>query len=335
MQLAMFKEKQFGIIIAVAILVALVVLGNVFPVFFGPSNILNILSQSSVLAIMAIGLCFVIVVGGIDLSIVVSFDLGAMVAMLLLKAGIIWPIAFVAGLATGLLIGLINSFMVVKVKVSPFLTTLGTMLIGQSIEKIVTHGGDSIFISGMPGFFVFLGRGSVYLKQISEGSMVDFKFSVLLAILLAIVTYFVLCRTIFGRNLSAVGAQSAAAELSGVSVGRYVTYAFMISGVFSALAGLVAASVASGFVPMTGSYYMLDAIGAVFVGSIISKRKTANIQGTLVGVILFGIVANALNIAGVHYYWQNVVRGSLILIVLGFDGILGKNVLVKKKVAKI
>lgn len=80
---------------------------------------------------------------------------------------------------------------------------------------------------------------------------------------------------------------------------------------------------------------MLDAIGAVFVGSIISKRKTANIQGTLVGVILFGIVANALNIAGVHYYWQNVVRGSLILIVLGFDGILGKNVLVKKKVAKI
>lgn len=292
------------------------------PSFLSISNFANILSQSSVLALVAIGLCFVVAGGGIDLSVAVSFDIGAMVAVMMLQEGFDWLPAIILGLAAGALVGLFNSFFVVKIKITPFLVTLGTLFIGESIEKIFTRGGEPIYLPGMNEIFKFLGRGSLLVLETENGGRIDFKFSILLALLTAFVAHFLLKRTIFGRHLYALGSQKEAAALSGIPIGRYTIYTFLISGVVSALAGMIGSSVLTAYTPLSGRYYLMDAIGAVFIGSTLSRQGHANIPGTLIGVLFFGIVANGLNLIGINFYWQGIARGLLIFFILVIDSLV-------------
>ncbi|MEK3645014.1 ABC transporter permease [Aeribacillus sp. FSL M8-0235] len=294
------------------------------PSFLSMSNFANILSQSSILALVSIGLCFVVASGGIDLSVAVSFDIGAMVAVMMLQEGFDWLPAILLGLAAGAVVGLFNSFFVVKINISPFLVTLGTLFIGESIEKIVTKGGEPIYLPGMNEIFKFLGRGSLFVLEAEEGSRIDFKFSILLALLTAFIAHFVLKRTIFGRHLYALGAKKEAAALSGIPIGRYTIYAFLLSGVICALAGIIGSSVLTAYTPLSGRYYLMDAIGAVFIGSTLSRHGHANIPGTLIGVLFFGIVANGLSLIGINFYWQGVARGLLIFLILLIDAIVSK-----------
>jgi ribose transport system permease protein len=289
------------------------------PSFFTATNVANILSQSAILALVAIGLSFVVASGGIDLSIAVSYDLGAMVAIMVLQAGMGWIPAILLGLLAGALVGLFNGFFVVRLNVTPFLVTLGTMFIGESVQKIFTKGGEPIFLPGMDEMFKFLGRASALLIYTADGGRIDFKFSIVLALVVTVIAYFVLNRTIFGRHLFALGSQKEAAYLSGVPVKRYTVYAFVICGVICAFAGMVGSSVLAAYTPLSGKYYLMDAIGAVFIGSTLSRQGRANIPGTLVGVLFFGIVANGLNLAGINFYWQAVARGVLIFLILGLD----------------
>lgn len=302
-----------------ALVAVIIVFSIVSPIFLTLPNIANILSQSAILAIVAIGLTFVVASGGIDLSIAVSYDLGAMVAIMLLSAGFGWIPAILLGLLAGALIGLFNGFFVVKVKITPFLVTLGTLFIGESIQKIMTHGGEPIFLPGMDEAFKFLGSGSLFVFESLEGTRIDFKFSILIALLIAIIAHFVLKRTIFGRHLYAVGSQKEAAHLSGVPIKRYTLYAFVLSGVICAFAGMIGASVLTGFTPLSGQYFLMDAIGAVFIGSTLNRKGYTNITGTLIGVLFFGIVANGLNLIGLNFYWQAVARGLLIFLILALN----------------
>lgn len=286
--------------------------------FLTLSNITTVLSQSSVLLLISIGMCFVVISGGTDLSVAATYGLGGMVTVLCIQAGLPAPIAFFIAILTGAVYGLINSFLILKVHITVWLTTLGTLFIGESIEKIVTKGGTPIYLSKVGGLFDYIGMGTLYSSQ-SESGIVTIKFSILLAIMIALIAYFLLKKTTFGRHLYAAGLQREAAELAGVPAGKYITLAFVISGMCCSLGGIIGTSVLSSYIPVNGRYYLLDAIGTVFIGSTMHNRGFANIPGMLVGVFFFGLLTNGLNLLGVHFYWQNVVRGLLILLILAMD----------------
>jgi ribose transport system permease protein len=303
----------------IALIAVIILFSIINPMFLSPVNLANILSQSAILALVAVGLCFVVAGGGIDLSVAVSFDIGAMVAVMMLQAGFGWLPAIILGLVAGAVVGLFNGFFVVKVGITPFLVTLATLFIGESIEKIFTRGGEPIYLPLMDEMFQFLGRGSLFVLETADGGRVDFKFSILLALVVAAAAHFILKRTIFGRHLYALGSQKQAAALSGVPIGRYTMYAFVLSGAICALAGMVGSSVLTAYTPLSGRYYLMDAIGAVFIGSTLSRQGYANIPGTLIGVLFFGVVANGLNLTGINFYWQGVARGLLIFLILAFN----------------
>ncbi|APM39357.1 ABC transporter permease [Clostridium kluyveri] len=299
----------------IALLLLIIGLSVTTPDFLNPGNLINIFSQSAILALVSVGLCLVVAAGGIDLSVAVAFDIGGMVSVLLLEAGSGWLIAIIFGLLSGAIVGAFNSFLVLKVKITIFLATLGTLFIGQSIEKIITKGGTPVYMPEMDGVFKFLGDGSIFVVQ-KWGGQIDFKFSVILAILVSVLVHFLLKKTILGRYLYAIGSQSEAAKLSGVPVKKYTFYAFVLCSVICALAGIVGASAVKSYVPLSGSYYLMDAIGAVFIGSTLNEKGFVDVPGTLVGVIFYGVVSNGLSLEEINFYWQSVAHGLLMFSVL-------------------
>lgn len=296
--------------------------------FLMPSNIANIFSQSAILAIVASGLIFIVAIGGIDLSLTFAYDLGAMLSIILMANGAPWFAAIIAGIIGGAIIGVINGFLVVKAKIAIFIATLGIMYIGESVQKIVTKGGQPIYLPRMPEIFKFMGKGSILIINTPEGRF-DFKFSIVLAAIIVAIVHFVLAKTSFGRKLFSIGAQPEASALCGVPIARYTFYAFMICGTICAFGGMVNASMLTAYLPNSGKYYLMDAIGAVFIGCTLNKRGFANIPGTMLGVIFFGIVSNGLNLMNVPFSWQSVARGLLIFIILALDS-YKKAVLIKK-----
>ena len=286
--------------------------------FMTAVNISNILSNSTILMLVAVGLCFVIAAGGVDLSIAAAVDLGAMTSVLLLRAGTNWIICIFAGLIAGSLLGLFNSFMVIKAKIAPFIATLGSLFIVESIQQIITRGGEPIHLPGMNESFRFLGRGSLFMSDVALGR-IDFRFSILLALIVASAAFFVLSKTSFGRRVKAIGAQKDAAELAGIPVKRYICIAFVVCSCIAALGGMVSAAVLTTYVPLSGRFFLMDAIGAVFIGTTFSKHGFVNVPGTIVGVVFFSIVNNGLNLLGIHMNWQNVTIGILIFLFLALD----------------
>lgn len=197
---------------------------------------------------------------------------------------------------------------------SAFRYTIGTLFIGESIERIVTRGGTAIYMMEVPELYSYIGQG--FLLRTGNFNL---KFCVLLALIVALITHFVLARTVYGRYLYSTGAQYKAAELSGVPVRKCMTLAFVISGVCCCMAGIVSSSNMDSYIPLGGRYYLLDSMGAVFIGSTLHKRGFANIPGTIIGVLFFGFLSNGMNLLGLHFYWQSVARGAMIFAILAID----------------
>lgn len=298
----------------VAIVVVFLIFALFAPGFLTLNNLSSVLNQSAILLLVATGMCFTVVCGGTDLSVAATYGLGAMVAVLSLQAGLPTFVCILLAIAMGVLFGLLNSFLIVKVQISIWLTTIGTLFIGESIERIVTKGGTAIYMTNVPSDYAFIGQG--FLVKAGSFSM---KFSVILALVVALCAHFVLSRTIFGRHLYATGSQYKAAELSGVAVRRNTMIAFVLAGVCCCMAGMVSSSNMSSYIPLGGRYYLLDSMGAVFIGSTLNRRGFANIPGMIVGVLFFGILSNGMNLLGLHYYWQSVARGAMIFAILAID----------------
>lgn len=297
-----------------AIIIVMAFFSIFAPGFLTNSNISSVLNQSAILLLVAVGMCFTVVVGGTDLSVAATYGIGALIAIKGLEAGL--PTGVVIGLSLigGALFGLLNSFLIVKVRISIWLTTIGTLFIGESVERIVTKGGTAIYMTKVPDFYSFIGQGFL----LKDGS-INLKFCALLALIIALIAHFVLAHTAFGRYLYSTGAQYKAAELSGVSVRKCMTIAFIISGVCCCMAGIVSSSNMSSYIPLGGRYYLLDSMGAVFVGSTLHKRGFANIPGTIIGVLYFVFLSNGMNLLGLHFYWQSVARGAMIFGILAID----------------
>ena len=289
---------------------ALLVFFSLFaPGFFTLSNIESVLLNNvAPLAIAALAMTLVTSMGAVDLSIGTSIDFACLVLVTLVLHQVALPVALFAALLAALGVGLFNAFLVAILGVEPFLATLGTLFIGQSVQQLSSNGGQPIYLLSqvLPGGF----------SAISHGALLGVPLPLWYVLVLALVQHLLLHRTRHGRALTFIGTQASVARYSGIGVGRLTAVAFVLGAVIAGVVGLMLASNVKAWVPLSGNAYLLNAIGAAFIGTTFSSSRRANVPGTLLGVILLSFVANGLLLIGWNFYWQQVASGVLIFVVL-------------------
>jgi len=298
-----FSIKKNGILFVFILLCIL--LSIITPGFLSRANILNILRQSSIVGIMAIGTTFVIIGAGFDIS--VGSLLALTAAMCIgLQQHMHWSFAILLVLIVGALVGMLNGFLAAKIHIPAIIATLGTMTIVRGLVYLYT-GGYPLYIDS-PGF-AFIGQG--YLGPI--------PFPVVVLIIMVAFWQFILVRTRFGRYACALGGNKEAVRLSGVKVDYYHILTFVVGGLMASMAGIVYASRLLSVTPLAGKGYELDAIASTVIGGTSVAGGEGSVVRTLVGVLLLTIIANVFNLLGVHIYVQFVIKGAIILSAVGFD----------------
>ncbi|MBL6764303.1 MAG: ABC transporter permease [Verrucomicrobiae bacterium] len=288
-----------------------------WPNFLKRENLLNVSNQISVIAILAIGMTFVIITAGIDLSVGSLIALSAVVATWFIRnhagaesAGTVGMIlSGAAGVAVCGVIGLFTGLMVTRFAVPPFIVTLGMMMVASGIAYIVAGGGS---IYQVPDSFVRLGRGA---------DLAGLPNAVVLMLVLYGIAHVVLSRSRLGRHIYAVGGNPEAARLSGVPVNRVLLFAYVASGVLAGLGGVLMASQLKSGSPTYGQMYELYTIAAVVVGGTSLAGGEGRMFGTLIGAFIIAVIQNGMNLTNVEPYTQKVVLGGVILMAVLMDRI--------------
>lgn len=294
----MHALRQYGIFLGfLAVVVALSILE---PAFSTPHNLTNVLRQTSVIGIMAVGMTFVILTAGIDLSVGSLLALTGVVCAHLEVTG--WPVSVVvpATLLLGALIGAANGLVITLGKVTPFVVTLGTMSIARGAAHIFTDGRP---ISGFGPSFRFLG----------SGELLGVPVPVLLFGLTVLVAAGVLRYTTLGRYTYAIGGNEEAARLAGIRVNLCKTSVYAISGVTAALGAVILTSRLNAGESIAGTGYELDVIAAVVIGGTSLMGGRGGVWGTLIGALLIGTINNGMNLLMISSYYQLVVKGAIIV----------------------
>ncbi|WP_309491440.1 ABC transporter permease [Trinickia mobilis] len=276
--------------------------------FLTVGNLLNVMRQASINALIGFGMTLVILLGGIDLSVGSILALSSVMIASLMQTGMPPMLATSLGIAAGGLMGLVNGLVISKGKVAPFIATLGSMTVLRGLALVVSDGSPiSNFNSD---FFSMLGGG--YVARL-------IPIPVVLMLIMFCVFWFVLRKTVFGRHVYATGGNADSARLSGVKVDRVQLWVYSISGVMAALAGVVLTSRLNSAQPTAGTGYELDAIAAVVLGGTSLTGGRGWIFGTLVGALLIGVLNNGLNLLDVSSFYQQVVKGGVILLAVLID----------------
>lgn len=296
--------RRFGIVIAFGLLI--VVLSLLSESFLTVSNLLNIARQVSINAVIAAGMTFVILTGGIDLSVgsVLAFS-GAVIAGLL-SAGRPLVVGIGAGLVLGAALGLVDGLVITRGKVQPFIATLAMLTVGRGLTLVYTDGRP---ITGLPDDFVWLGAGEIARIPVP----------VVIMILVFLISYVILSRAVFGRYVYAIGGNEEAARLSGVDVATHKTLVYVISGVLSAASAVILTARLNSAQPTAGAGFELDAIAAVVLGGTTLAGGEGSIAGTLLGALIIGVINNGLNLLNVNPFYQQVVKGAVILLAVLLD----------------
>ncbi|WP_427870170.1 ABC transporter permease [Leucobacter luti] len=275
-------------------------------VFLTPVNFVNILEQLAVLAIIASVQTVVMVVGDFDLSVGSLASLTGVIVAQLLVGGTPPGIAIPLGLLAGVLAGAINGFLVAFLGLSAFISTLATMTSFAGLALLLSDG-TTVF--GLPDSFVWIG----------QGRLGPIPIPVIIAVIVALVIWFLLSKTVIGRSWYAVGGNAEAARLSGVKTRLVRFSAFLVSGFGSALAGIVlTARLASGH-PSAADAFMLSSIAAVFLGITLSRAGQPTVGGTAVGLGIVGVLSNGLNIMQVNSYVQQILTGLIIVLAVSLS----------------
>jgi ribose transport system permease protein len=277
------------------------VVGLATDTFFTPSNLVNVMRQNTFIAILAAGMTFVILTGGIDLSVGSVVALSGVLCADAIVHGWGIPAAVLLGIATGLVAGLVNGIVITRVGVPPFIVTLATMLVVRGIAFKYT---DARTIAGLPQEFAAISQGAVMAASMA---------------LVYAAAWVLLMRTPFGRHVYAIGGNREAAWLAGVRVVRVLTATYVICGAGAGLAGVLVASRLSAGYPRAGELYELDAIAAVVVGGTSLYGGRGSIWGTIAGAFFIGILNNGLNLYNVSAYDQMIVKGTVFLLAASLD----------------
>lgn len=291
--------RQYGILIA--FLAICLTLSFISPQFLTLSNWTIIFTQVSINALLAFGVTFVIITGGIDLSIGSVLAVSGVVAALLARQDnypVIVPV--LGGLLVGLLFGALNGFLITKSKIAPFIVTLGIMTIGRGLALIISKGRP---ISNLSDSFNFIGGGDI----------LGIPFPIIVLFVVFLICSVVLRKTIFGRYVYAVGGNEQASWASGIHVNQVKIAVYSICGLLAGLAGILLTSRITTGQPNAGASFELDAIAAAVIGGSSTSGGVGSIQGTLFGVILIGVLNNGLDLLNVSSYYQQVVMGVIII----------------------
>jgi ribose transport system permease protein len=278
--------------------------------FLTVGNIFNVLRQTSVNAVIAAGMTFVIITGGIDLSVgsILAFS-GAILAKIVINDGnVLFGIA--ALVIIGILLGLLNGIIICKGRVQPFIATLGTM--------ILLRGATLVFSDGRPISFGSVEHARI-LDLVGAGYFLGIPIPVYIMIIIFAFGYFLLKHMRLGRYIYAVGCNEKAARIAGINADNIKIFAYTICGLLSAIAGLIVTARLSSAQPTTGAGYELDAIAAVVIGGTSLSGGRGSIIGTLVGALIISVLNNALNILDVSSYYQMVVKGAVIIMAVILD----------------
>ncbi|WP_312193589.1 ribose ABC transporter permease [Exiguobacterium sp.] len=272
------------------------------PDFLTLNNLFNILRQVSINALIAFGMTFVILTGGIDLSVGSILALSSAFVAGLMTDGTSAVIAVLAGLIVGAVMGALNGMVISLGKVAPFIATLATMTIFRGLTLVYTDGKPITGLS-QGGWFELFGRGYFWI----------FPVPVLTMLIAFAVLYFILKKTTFGRYTYAIGGNEEAAKLMGIQVNKVKIMIYSLSGLMAALAGIILTSRLNSAQPTAGTSYELDAIAAVVLGGTSLSGGRGWIVGTLIGALIIGTLNNGLNLLGVSSFFQLVVKGLVIL----------------------
>lgn len=299
-----------GIILAFLVLVAALALSSEY--FLTASNLRNVLRQTSINGLLAIGMTFVILTGGIDLSVGSVLAFGGMAASIFASSslGTQYPlyVALPVGLAAGLGLGLVNGALVAFFRVPPFVVTLGMLSIARGLTLISSNGMP---VSRLSDEYTFVG----------QGMFLGVPVPVLILFGAFALAWIVLYRTPFGRYVYAVGGNEEAARISGVNA-RAVKFAvYGISGALAALGGIVLSARTTAGLPQAGVAYELDAIAAVVIGGTSLAGGQGRLVGTLIGVLIIGVVNNGLDLLGVTAYYQLTLKGAIIVAAVLLDSL--------------
>jgi galactofuranose transport system permease protein len=300
---------RFGVLLA---LVALVVFGWMrYENFLGSFNVLSVLRYNSMFALVALGMCFVIITGGIDLSVGSTAALGSVVAALLSPYGAL-P-GLLGGLAAGLAVGACNAFIITRLNILPFIVTLATMLAASGCALLLA-GNQSVSVSYESGF-----------TELGQGDFLGFPIPAWIALVAYLLGSLVLNLTSFGRTVLAIGGNEDATRLMGLPAERVKALVYLASGGLAGLAGVILAAQFGAGQPIEGVGWELFAIAAVVVGGTLLTGGVGSVGSTLAGVLLLGLIFNILNFENglgwisLSAYWQSVIRGAFLLLVVAIQ----------------
>jgi putative xylitol transport system permease protein len=299
--------QEYGIFLAFLLLVAILSVSNEF--FLTPGNISNVLLQTSINGVLAIGMTFVILTRGIDLSVGSVVALAGMVSASFVTssatagiAGAPYPmvVALAAGILVGVGCGALVGLIVSRFSVPAFVATLGMLSAARGATLI--YGGGKPVPALSPEF-----------RWIGTGNILGIPMPVILLAVVFLVSWWVLTRTRFGRYIYAVGGNPHAAKTSGLNVTRIRFMVYVISGALSGLAGMILSARTGSALPQAGIAYELDAIAAVVIGGTSLSGGVGRVTGTLIGALIIGVMNNGLDLMGIQSYYQQVLKGALIV----------------------
>ncbi|MEG0289331.1 MAG: ribose ABC transporter permease [Carnobacterium sp.] len=297
---------KLGPLLALIVLIVFVTILN--PGFVSPNNLLNLLRQVSTNALIAFGMTFVILTGGIDLSVGSTLALSSALMAGSIVAGLDPFLAMVLAVVVGGLLGGFNGLLITKGKMAPFIATLATMTIFRGATLVFTDGNP---ITGIGDSFIF--------KFVGRGYLFGIPFPVILMAICFIILYILLHKMTFGRKTFAIGGNEKAAFIAGIKSDRIKIAIYAISGMMASIAGIIITSRLNSAQPTAGQSYEMDAIASVVLGGTSLSGGRGRIVGTLIGALIMGTLNNGLNLLGVSSFYQQIVKGIVIIIAVLLD----------------
>ena len=308
----------------IALILVLLTFTIIAPNFLSGANVVIMSKHVAINALLAIGVTFVILTGGIDLSVGSIVGLTAMVAGALINQGITlpmfgiiiyphtWMIVLIA-VIVGTFMGGVSGFIITRFNVAPFIATLGMLYVARGMAMLANNGYTFANLVGRPEL------GNTGFPALGAGNFISINYSVWIMVAVAIVAAFVARKTPFGRQVYAIGGNERAAELSGVPVKRAKLFVYMISGFCSSIVGLIIASQLVAAHPATGQFFELNAIAAVVLGGTSLSGGRGSIGGTIIGAFVIGVLSDGLIMVGVSSFWQQIIKGAVIVVAVIID----------------
>ena len=283
--------------------VLIVALSLVSDRFFTLQNGLNIVRQASINGVLALGMTVVVLTAGIDLSVGSLLGITAVTQALLLVGGVPTGVVMLLGVVCGLFLGLVNGLLVTRVKIPPFIATLGMMVLLRGLTLIISGGQP---VTGLSDSFRYLGAGTIGILPVP----------IVVVVALYALVALMLRRTIVGERLYAIGDNKTAARYANIPVNRYICFAYALSGIMCVVAGILLVGRLNSAQPNIGQGYELDAIAALVIGGVSLSGGVGSVEGTAIGVLIIAVINNGMNILNVPSFYQQIFKGVVIILAL-------------------